>query len=92
MSETVILIINVFLVTAGFFALGSAFWNLYRGTVKPIRTGLEAIITVLFFGLAITSWNTHIPVVLWWFMAAGASLLAGATVISAVKVPEAGRR
>ena len=92
MSESITLIISVALVAIGIISVASAFWNLYRGTAKPIRTGVESIITVLFFGLAITSWNTHIPVVLWWFMAAGASLMAGATVISAVKVPEAGRR
>lgn len=92
MSASIILIINYALVAFGFVTVASAFRKLRRGTAKPLRTGLEAIITVLFFGLVITLWNTGIPVVFWWFLVAGISLLAGVTVISAAKVRKVERR
>lgn len=92
MSTTFILILSWSLIIFAAFTVGAAFRTLAKGTHKPIRTGLEAIITVLFFGLAITVWNTDIPVWIWWILVAGISLLAGATVMSTVKVREEKRR
>lgn len=90
MMSTILLIFNWALIAVAFFSLVQAFRKLSKGTPKPIYTGMEAIITVLAFGFLITAWNTTIPVWFWWLMLAGASLLAGATVMAALKVREGG--
>lgn len=80
-----VLIIGWVLILAAALSLLLAFRRLHRRSHPPVRTGVEAILTTMFFGVVITIWNTVIPVWVWWILVAGASLLAGMTVLTVAR-------
>lgn len=88
MSDMIILAINWGLILFAAFNLILALWKLNRGTPKPVRVGIEAIITLWFLGFFITIWNTEIPVWIWWLLVAGSGLVVAATVMVAAGVRE----
>lgn len=77
-----VLIINWVLILAAAATLIRAYQRLHRRSHPPLRTGADAIITVIVLGLVINTWNTVIPVWVWWILVAGVSLLAGMTVLT----------
>ncbi|BAC18262.1 hypothetical protein HMPREF0290_0821 [Corynebacterium efficiens YS-314] len=79
------LIIGWVLILAAALSLLQAFRRLQRRSHPPVRTGVEAILTTMFFGVVITIWNTVIPVWVWWILVAAASLLAGMTVLTVAR-------
>lgn len=79
------LIISWVLILAAALSLLQAFRRLHTQSHPPVRTGVEAILTTMFFGVVITIWNTVIPVWVWWILVAGASLLAGMTVLTVAR-------
>ena len=91
MSDFIILM-NWVLILAAAATLLQAYRRLHRRSHPPVRTGVEAILTTVFFGLVINIWNTVIPVWAWWMLVAGASLIAGMTVLTVTRGREAGRR
>lgn len=80
-----VLIMNWVLVLAATATLVQACRRLHRRSHPPVRTGVEAILTTMFFGVVITIWNSVIPVWVWWVLVAGASLLAGMTVLTVAR-------
>lgn len=51
--------------------------HLYRGKPKPRQTTIVAVLTIYFFAVCISAWNTLIPVRLWWLILAGLGLVVG---------------
>ena len=80
-----VLIMNWVLVLAATATLVQACRRLHQRSHPPVRTGVEAILTTMFFGVVITIWNTVIPVWVWWILVAATSLLAGMTVLTVAR-------
>lgn len=80
-----VLIIDWVLIIGAVATLVQAFKRLHRRSHPPVRTGVEAILTTMFFGVVITIWNTVIPVWVWWILVAATSLLAGMTVLTVAR-------
>lgn len=88
MSGMIIIVINWGLILFVAFTLILALWKLNRGTPKPVRTGIEAIITLWLSGFFITIWNTDMAVWIWWLLVTGSGLVAAATIMVAAGVRE----
>ncbi len=80
-----VLIIDWVLIIGAVATLVQAFKRLHQRSHPPVRTGVEAILTTMFFGVVITIWNTVIPVWVWWILVAATSLLAGMTVLTVAR-------
>lgn len=80
-----VLIIDWVLIIGAVATLVQACRRLHRRSHPPVRTGVEAILTTMFFGVVITIWNTVIPVWVWWILVAATSLLAGMTVLTVAR-------
>ena len=65
--------------------LVQAFKRLHQRSHPPVRTGVEAILTTMFFGVVITIWNTVIPVWVWWILVAAIILLVGMSVLTVAR-------
>jgi uncharacterized membrane protein YvlD (DUF360 family) len=71
-----ILIINWALIAYFTFVLVAAIVQLVRGKARPLVQIFSCTLCMLVLALAVTMWNSEIPVWIWWAM----SLLYGAAV------------